>query len=123
MPLSVANRALPGAATDENRDHAPPPRCRRSTADRKSIVPPTDDGSSDYADDRHFCLDVVSVDTTVAELRARRVTMVAEPFVADKTSRLPALVVDPIGNLIEFAEAMGPWLSFKRNPLNSTERG
>ncbi len=162
MPLPFAYRALPGAATDEDRNHAPAHRCGRSTAERKlssigrttplpdlapfalydvspfadmqgqqvkerrpgfgmakrshvealdfqavagwffadqkpaGIAPSEDDdfsievlgggearpqdvrpstdpgGSFAYGAYRHFCLNVVSVDTTVAELRARR---------------------------------------------------
>jgi glyoxylase I family protein len=184
MPLSFACRALPGAATDENRNQPPPHRCGRSTADRKlssigrttplpdlapfalynvspfadmqgqqvtvrrpdfgmakqshvealdfqavagwvfadhkpaGIAPSEDDdfsievlgggearpqdvrpstdrgGSFAYGVYRHFCLNVVSVDATVAELRARGVTMVADPFVVEETSRRPTFVAD-----------------------------
>jgi lactoylglutathione lyase/glyoxylase I family protein len=44
------------------------------------------------------------MDKTVAELKARGVTIVTEPFQLDAISRKLAFFVDPFGNLIELAE-------------------
>lgn len=54
----------------------------------------------------HICLQVASVDATVAELRRRGVTIVTEPFVLPVISRRLAFLADPFGNLIELAEVL-----------------
>jgi catechol 2,3-dioxygenase-like lactoylglutathione lyase family enzyme len=55
----------------------------------------------------HFCLQVESVDETVAELRRRGVTIVTEPFELPVINRRLAFFADPFGNLIELAEVIG----------------
>ena len=57
-----------------------------------------------YAGFHHFCINVADMDRTVAELRARGVTIVAEPFTLDVISRKLAFFADPFGNLIELAQ-------------------
>lgn len=52
----------------------------------------------------HFCLNVASVDDTIAELRRRGVTIVTEPFELPVINRRLAFLSDPFGNLIELAE-------------------
>jgi glyoxylase I family protein len=52
----------------------------------------------------HFCLNVSSVDDTVAELRRRGVNIVTEPFELPVLNRRLAFLCDPFGNLIELAE-------------------
>jgi len=59
-----------------------------------------------YAGYHHFCLNVASVDATVEKLRARGVTVVAEPFELPAISRRLAFFCDPFGNLIELAEVL-----------------
>lgn len=59
-----------------------------------------------YRGYHHFCLNVKSVDETVASLRARGVTIVTEPFVLEVISRKLAFFADPFGNLIELAEIL-----------------
>ncbi|OYX48409.1 MAG: glyoxalase/bleomycin resistance/dioxygenase family protein [Alphaproteobacteria bacterium 32-64-14] len=54
----------------------------------------------------HFCLNVKSVDETVARLRERGVVIVTEPFVLEVISRKLAFFADPFGNLIELAEVL-----------------
>ena len=54
----------------------------------------------------HFCLNVASVEETVAKLRARDVPIVTEPFVLPAISRKLAFFSDPFGNLIELAEVL-----------------
>src|SRR5262249_39892641 len=54
----------------------------------------------------HFCLNVRSVEETVAKLRERGVTIVTEPFVLPVISRKLAFFADPFGNLIELAEVL-----------------
>lgn len=69
--------------------------------------PYTDLGDSlKYRGYHHFCLNVDSVDETVAQLRARGVTIVTEPFVLEVISRKLAFFADPFGNLIELAEVL-----------------
>ena len=73
----------------------------------RDVRPYTDLGDSlKYAGQHHFCLTVSSVDETVAQLRARGVTIVAEPFVLPVISRRLAFFCDPFGNLIELAEVL-----------------
>ena len=57
-----------------------------------------------YAGYHHFCINVTSIDATVAELKARGVTIVTEPFQLDAISRKLVFLADPFGNLIELAE-------------------
>ncbi|CDX32735.1 Glyoxalase/bleomycin resistance protein/dioxygenase [Mesorhizobium sp. ORS 3359] len=57
-----------------------------------------------YAGYHHFCINVADMDKTVAELKARGVTIVTEPFKLDAISRKLAFFADPFGNLIELAE-------------------
>lgn len=65
----------------------------------------TDLGDSlKYGGLHHFCLDVASVDDTLATLREREVPIVAEPFVLPAIGRKLAFLADPFGNLIELAE-------------------
>ena len=52
------------------------------------------------------CLNVADIDATVAKLRGRGVTIVAEPFRLDAISRKLAFFADPFGNLIELAEVL-----------------
>jgi catechol 2,3-dioxygenase-like lactoylglutathione lyase family enzyme len=54
----------------------------------------------------HFCLNVDSIEQTVAELRRRGVHIVTEPFVLEVINRKLAFLADPWGNLIELAEVM-----------------
>jgi glyoxylase I family protein len=59
-----------------------------------------------YRGYHHFCLNVSSVEETVAKLRGRGVTVVTEPFVLEAISRKLAFFCDPFGNLIELAEVL-----------------
>ena len=54
----------------------------------------------------HFCLNVANVDQTVAELRGRGVTILAEPFELPVIGRRLALLADPWGNVIELAQVL-----------------
>jgi lactoylglutathione lyase/glyoxylase I family protein len=54
----------------------------------------------------HFCLNVASIDDTVAELRRRGVTIVTEPFELPVINRRLAFLADPWG-LIELAQVLG----------------
>jgi len=54
----------------------------------------------------HFCIDVDSVDETLAELRKREVTIVGEPFDLEVIGRRLAFFADPWGNLIEIADVL-----------------
>jgi len=62
--------------------------------------------SLNYAGWHHLCLRVESVDDTVAELRRRGVTIVAEPFELEDISRRLAFFCDPWGNLFELAQRL-----------------
>lgn len=55
----------------------------------------------------HFCLNVASIDDTVAELRRRGVGIVTEPFELPAIGRRLAFFADPWGNLIELAQVVG----------------
>jgi catechol 2,3-dioxygenase-like lactoylglutathione lyase family enzyme len=55
----------------------------------------------------HFCINVSDIETTVAALRARGVTIVAKPFKLEAISRKLAFFADPFGNLIELAQVVG----------------
>ena len=71
------------------------------------VRPYTDLGDSlKYRGYHHFCLNVASVEATVATLRARGVPIVTEPFVLPAISRKLAFFCDPFGNLIELAEVL-----------------
>jgi catechol 2,3-dioxygenase-like lactoylglutathione lyase family enzyme len=59
-----------------------------------------------YRGYHHFCLNVASVDETLAKLRARGVVIVTEPFVLPAISRKLAFFADPFSNLIELAEVL-----------------
>ena len=76
-------------------------------------TPPTDvrpyadlGDSLKYQGYHHVCLNVTSVEATLAALRTRGVTIVAEPFVLPAISRKLAFFCDPFGNLIELAEVL-----------------
>ena len=71
------------------------------------VRPYTDLGDSlKYGGYHHFCLHVASVEETLAELRARGVKIVAEPWVLPAISRKLAFFADPFGNLIELSEVL-----------------
>ena len=71
------------------------------------VRPYTDLGDSlKYRGYHHFCLNVASVDETLAKLRARGVVIITEPFVLPAISRKLAFFADPFGNLIELAEVL-----------------
>src|SRR5215475_10858641 len=73
----------------------------------REVRPYADLGDSlKYAGYHHFCLDVTSVDEALAELRARGVKIVAEPWVLPAISRKLAFIADPFGNLIELSEVV-----------------
>jgi catechol 2,3-dioxygenase-like lactoylglutathione lyase family enzyme len=59
-----------------------------------------------YSGYHHSCLHVASVEETLAELRARGVKIVAEPWVLPAISRKLAFFADPFGNLIELSEVL-----------------
>ena len=54
----------------------------------------------------HFCLNVASIDNTIAELRRRGVAIVTEPFELPVIGRRLAFLADPWGNLIELAQVL-----------------
>ncbi|HUN36921.1 MAG TPA: VOC family protein [Trebonia sp.] len=62
--------------------------------------------SMKYGGLHHFCLHVASVDEALAELRARGVTVIAEPWVLSALSLKLAFLADPFGNLIELSEVV-----------------
>ena len=71
------------------------------------VRPYTDLGDSlKYRGFHHFCLNVASVNETVARLRSRGVKIVSEPFDMPAISRKLAFFCDPFGNLIELAEVL-----------------
>jgi len=73
----------------------------------KEVRPYTDLGDSlKYRGYHHFCLNVKSVDETLADLRSRGVKIVTEPFVLAAISRKLAFFCDPFGNLVELAELL-----------------
>ena len=57
-----------------------------------------------YSGYHHFCINVPDIEKAVADLRARGVKIVTEPFKLDAISRKLAFFADPSGNLIELAE-------------------
>ena len=71
------------------------------------VRPYTDLGDSlKYRGYHHCCLNVTSVDETIAKLRSRGVQIVTEPFVLPAISRKLAFFCDPFGNLVELAEVL-----------------
>lgn len=54
----------------------------------------------------HFCLDVASVDATLAELKRRGVNTVGEPFDLQAIGKRLGFFADAWGNLIELAEML-----------------
>ncbi|WP_433041215.1 VOC family protein [Dactylosporangium sp. CS-033363] len=54
----------------------------------------------------HVCLSVSDVDATVAELRARGVEVVGEPFELDDISARLAFFRDPWGNFFEISQRL-----------------
>jgi lactoylglutathione lyase/glyoxylase I family protein len=57
-----------------------------------------------YSGYHHFYINVPDIEKAVADLRARGVKIVTEPFKLDAISRKLAFFADPSGNLIELAE-------------------
>ena len=57
-----------------------------------------------HAGYHHFCINVPDIEKAVADLRARGVKIVTEPFKLDAISRKLAFFADPSGHLIELAE-------------------
>jgi catechol 2,3-dioxygenase-like lactoylglutathione lyase family enzyme len=51
----------------------------------------------------HFCLAIEDFDGTLAEVRARGVELVGEPFVVEEINRSLAIIKDNSGNLIELS--------------------
>jgi glyoxylase I family protein len=71
------------------------------------VRPYTDLGDSlKYRGYHHFCLNVASVEATIAKLRTLGVVIVIEPFILSAISRKLAFFADPFGNLIELAEVL-----------------
>jgi glyoxylase I family protein len=71
------------------------------------VRPYTDLGESlKYAGFHHFCLDVQSVEDSLATLRERGVTIVADPWILPAIRRKLAFFRDPFGNLIELSEVV-----------------
>ncbi|TQS43954.1 VOC family protein [Cryptosporangium phraense] len=54
----------------------------------------------------HVCIEVVSVDKTLEELRARGVDIVDEPFEIEAISARLAFFRDPWGNMFELSERL-----------------
>jgi catechol 2,3-dioxygenase-like lactoylglutathione lyase family enzyme len=54
----------------------------------------------------HFCINVLDLDATVAELRTRDVTIVTAPFELPVIDRRIAFIADSFGNIIELAQVM-----------------
>jgi lactoylglutathione lyase/glyoxylase I family protein len=54
----------------------------------------------------HFCLNVDNVDRTLAELKSRGVTIIAEPFDLALIGKRLAFFADIDGNLIELSETL-----------------
>jgi lactoylglutathione lyase/glyoxylase I family protein len=59
-----------------------------------------------YGGYQHFCLRVASVDKARAELAARGVDVLGEPFEIEAISRRLAFFRDPWGNMIELSETL-----------------
>jgi catechol 2,3-dioxygenase-like lactoylglutathione lyase family enzyme len=62
--------------------------------------------SLEYGGYQHFCLHVASVDEARAELKARGVDLIGEPFEIEDISRRLAFFRDPWGNMIELSERL-----------------
>lgn len=78
-----------------------------STPAPKNMHPYTGLGDSlAYSGYHHFCLQVGSVEATIARLRERDVAIVSEPVVVEAIGRRLAFFADPFGNLIEIAEVL-----------------
>ena len=54
----------------------------------------------------HVCIQVASVDESLAELRRRGVTIVGEPFELEAISSRLAFFSDPFGNLFELKQSL-----------------
>jgi lactoylglutathione lyase/glyoxylase I family protein len=54
----------------------------------------------------HVCIQVASVDDSLAELRRRGVATVGEPFELEAISSRLAFFADPFGNLLELKQAL-----------------
>lgn len=54
----------------------------------------------------HYCINVPSVDETLAELRRRGVTVIGEPFDLPANGRRLGFCSDPWGNIIELSQPM-----------------
>lgn len=76
----------------------PPPAPRPAYADLGQSL-----GHAGY---HHLCFTVTDIEATVAELRRRGVTIVAEPFTLEVIGRRLAFFADPWGNPIELAQIL-----------------
>jgi lactoylglutathione lyase/glyoxylase I family protein len=54
----------------------------------------------------HVCVQVASVDDSLAELRRRGVRIVGEPFELEAINSRLAFIADPFGNLFELKQAL-----------------
>lgn len=54
----------------------------------------------------HFCIDVPSVDDSLAELRRRGVNIIGEAFDLPAIGKRLAFISDPWGNLVELSEQL-----------------
>ena len=54
----------------------------------------------------HVCIQVASVDESLAELRRRNVTIVGEPFELEAIDSRLAFFADPFGNLFELKQSL-----------------
>jgi lactoylglutathione lyase/glyoxylase I family protein len=54
----------------------------------------------------HVCIQVTSVDNSLAELRRRGVTLVGEPFELEAIASRLAVFADPFGNLFELKQPL-----------------
>jgi glyoxylase I family protein len=55
----------------------------------------------------HVCIQVASVDDSLAELRRRGVTIMGEPFELEAIDSRLAFFADPFGNLFELKQPLG----------------
>ncbi|OHV41691.1 MULTISPECIES: VOC family protein [Pseudofrankia] len=62
--------------------------------------------SLEYGGYQHLCLHVDNVDRARAELAARGVDLIGEPFEIEAISRRLAFLRDPWGNMIELSETL-----------------
>ena len=65
--------------------------------------PQPDPSSFQHEGLNHFCLAIEDFDGTLAELRARGVEFVGEPFVVEEINRNLVIVKDNSGNIIELS--------------------